>query len=194
MKNKYTLSEIVSTGYAFILTRLFFSQARLIRRPIYIRGRQSIKGAKGLTTGHFCRFDLDGRKKTLQIGKNCQIGDNVHIVAHEKVCIGDNVLMASKVFISDSSHGMYKGDYQSNPNEAPNERDLCTRPVFIGNNVWIGENVVILSGVKIGDNCIIGANSVVTKDISENIIAAGTPALPIKEWNSDSKKWELIRG
>lgn len=55
-------------------------QARLIRRPVYIRGRKSISGAKRLTLGRFCRFDLNGTEKTLYIGEDCEFGDMTHII------------------------------------------------------------------------------------------------------------------
>ncbi len=190
MKNKYSFSEFVKNIYYLILTKLFFSGARLIRRPIYIRGRTSLEGGKGLTTGRFCRFDLDGNRKTLHIGENCQFGDFTHIVAHESVTIGDNVLIASKVFISDTSHGRYKGENQSNPSQKPVDRDLDTKAVTIGNNVWIGENVVILPGCRIGSGCIVGANSVVTKSIKDKSIAVGSPAIVIKSWDESENKWK----
>ena len=107
-----------------------------------------------MTTGRFCRFDLEGTKQTLHIGDNVEMGDMTHIVAHEKVVIGDNVLIASKCFISDTNHGVYKGMKQDSPELPPNSRKLVTNPVRIGNNVWIGENVVILAGADIGDGCI----------------------------------------
>ena len=110
MNNKYSISEFIKNIYSLLLTKIFFHQARLIRRPVYIRGKKSVSGAKGLTIGRFCRFDLDGTKKTLYIGDDCQFGDSTHIVALNHVEIGSNVLIASKVFISDTSHGLYKGE------------------------------------------------------------------------------------
>lgn len=191
MNNKYSISETLSNVYALICTKIFYKNARLIRRPIYMRGKSSITFGVGLTTGHSCRFDLPGgQKKTLFIGRNCEIGDNVHIVAHQSVIIGDNCLLASKIFISDTNHGDYSGDNQSSPEVPPNDRQLTTRPVSIGNNVWIGENVCILPGVNIGDGCIIGANSVVNKDIPKNCIAAGIPAKVVKYYNKDRNIWE----
>ena len=192
MRNKYLLSEFVKTSYSLFMTKIFFSHARLIRRPIYIRGKKSISGGKGLTTGRFCRFDLEGAKKTLVIGDNCEFGDMTHIVAYKMVEIGNNVLIASKCFISDTNHGNYKDEKQDSPKVAPNDRKLISKSVKIGNNVWIGENVVILPGVKIGDGSIIGANSVVTKDVRENAIAVGAPTRVVKVYNSDLKKWEKI--
>lgn len=147
-------------------------QARLIRRPVYIRGGGLI-GAKGLTTGRFCRFDLVKNKKTLFIGDNCEIGDSVHIVALNNVEIGNNVLIASKVFISDTNHGSYSGKNISNHDTPPNSRELVKGETYIGNNVWIGENAVILSGSKIKDGCVIGANTVVSKEIPINSIVVG---------------------
>lgn len=194
MGNNYSISEFISTTFALISTKLVYKNARLIRRPIYMRGKSSISYDEGLTTGHACRFDLPGgNKKTLIIGKNCEIGDNVHIVAHQNVIIGDNCLMASKTFISDTNHGDYAGENQSSPNTPPNERNLTTKPVSIGNNVWIGENVCILPGVRVGSGCIIGANSVVNKDIPDNCIAVGSPAKVVKIYNIEKKSWERIK-
>ncbi|HFR3241224.1 TPA: DapH/DapD/GlmU-related protein [Streptococcus suis] len=193
MNNRYTISEFVSTSISYILTKIFDRKARLIRRPVYIRGKSNLKYDKGFTTGHGCRFDLKGDAKVrLTFGKNCEIGDSVHIVAHEKVSIGNNVLMASKIFISDTSHGEYSGEIQDSPLVPPNLRLLKTKPVIIEDNVWIGENVVILPGVKIGSGSIIGANSVVNQNIAENSIAVGSPAKVIKKYDKSSNMWEKI--
>jgi len=174
------------------MTKLSFKQARFIRRPIYIRGKKSLSGCKALTTGRFCRFDLEGAKKTLIIGDNCEMGDLTHIVAHERVEIGNNVLIASKCFISDTNHGIYSGDIQDLPETSPNLRKLVSRPVKIGDNVWIGENAVILAGSEIGDGCIIGANSIVTKKIPNHCIVVSNNRI-IKKFNHDIGKWESVR-
>ena len=194
MKNKYSMSENISTAYAFIYTKLFYSGARLIRRPFYCRGKSRLQFEEGLTTGYHCRFDLLGEdsdnSKKLFIGKNCKLGDNVHIVANEKVVIGDNCLIASKVFISDTSHGDYSdGNIDSSPDIPPDERQLYTKVVSIGNNVWIGENVCILLGVRIGNGCIVGANSLVNKTVPDRCIIVGSPAVIIKRWNSKLNIW-----
>ena len=194
MRNQYSISEFISTTYAFICTKLFYKKARLIRRPIFIRGRSSLQIGIGFTTGYACRFDLKGHNiKTLIIGEHCEMGDNVHIVAHENVSIGDNCLLASKIFISDTSHGNYSFSGEgSSPTIPPNERKLFTKPVTIGNNVWIGENVCVLLGVSIGNGCVIGANSVVNKDIPDNCIAVGCPAQSVKKFNYHTESWEKI--
>lgn len=191
MRNQYTVSELIRIAYSWMITKIFYNKARLIRRPFYIRGKSSLQYGNGLTTGYGCRFDLVvGNIKTLIIGDNCEIGDYVHIVSHVKVEIGDNCLMASKIFISDTNHGNYS-DYckDSAPDIPPNARPLYTNQVKIGNNVWIGENVCILPGVTVGDGCIIGANSVVNTDVPANSIAVGSPAKIIKVWDTKLGKW-----
>lgn len=194
MKNLYSISEAIATAYALLCTRLFYKGARLVRRPFYCRGKSRLQFAEGFTTGHHCRFDLLGEEgdfsKKLIIGKNCKLGDNVHIVANEKVIIGDNCLMASKIFISDTNHGEYSMvTIDSSPDIPPDDRPLYMKPVSIGNNVWVGENVCILLGTTIGNGCIIGANSVVSRDIPDRCIVAGSPAKVLKHWNEATKMW-----
>ena len=67
-----------------------------------------------------------------------------------------------------------------------------TRPVRIGDNAWIGNNVSILYGVTVGDGVVVGANSVVTKDLPDNVIAAGAPARILKKYNDEKKEWEFV--
>lgn len=190
----YSILNIIENGFYVLYTKISFPGARLVRLPIYIRGKKGISYKKGLTTGHGCRIDALSTKKTLSIGENARIGDYVHINADERVTIGDNVLIASKVFISDASHGMYKGKNQSSPYSNPSLRETITAPVVIGDNVWIGENVVILSGSKIGNGCIIGANTLVNgEDFPDNTIIVGSPARIIKKYNEETQEWESCK-
>jgi acetyltransferase-like isoleucine patch superfamily enzyme len=188
--NKYSFIEVFNTFFSLIYTKLFFRKMRLIRLPIYVRGKKSIIGGEGLTTGYNCRFDLDGTRKTLFIVSECQFGDNTHIVALNHVEIGNNVLIASKVFISDTNHGTYSGSCQSTPYEKPANRLLDKKSTYIGDNVWIGENVVILAGSEVNSGAIIGANSIVNGKVDKNTIVAGTPARVIKTYNDLTNRWE----
>lgn len=112
-----------------------------------------------------------------EIGKNCKISSHTFIC--DGVTIGDNCFIGhSVVFINDN--------YPRSVNEKgelETEKDWEGRfkTTQIGNNVSIGSNATILSGVKIGNASIIGAGAVVTKDIPENIIAAGVPAKIIRK-------------
>lgn len=114
----------------------------------------------------------------LTIGKRASMNNDVHIACINKVIIGDNCLMASRIYIADHSHGDISSEALSLP---PENRPIISKgAVIIGNNVWIGEGVCILPNVTIGDNVIIGANSVVTKDIPSNAVVGGVPAKIIK--------------
>lgn len=112
------------------------------------------------------------------IGDNVSFEDYCHVACADKVIIGEGTLIASKVFISDHFHGEISSKDLS---LAPNARPLSTKPVVIGRNVWIGDNVSILPGVTLGDNVIVGANAVVTHSFPENVVIAGCPARVIKE-------------
>lgn len=182
----YSLSELVKNAYALTLTKLFYPSARMIRRPVYIRGRKGMTFGRGFTTGYRCRFELMGEGITLQLGKDCKIGDNVHIVASKQVSIGDNCLFASYIFISDTNHGTLEDD----PTTPPDSRPLTAQPVSIGSCVWLGEGVAVLPGSTIGDGCIIGAHAVVKGEIPPYTIAVGAPARPVKRYNFESKVWE----
>ena len=188
----YGFYEIIFNLISLVYTKIFFHHARLIRFPLLIRGKKYISIEKGFTTGFHCRIEVDGSHegKCLYIGKNVNFGDNVRISCFNEIHIGNNVLLASKVLIVDNSHGFYRGDSQSAPSVPPNERDLQSSPIYIGDNVWIGEGCVIQQGIKIGDGSIIAANSVVTKDIPDNTIAGGIPTKVIKIYNSITGKWE----
>lgn len=193
--NYYTLSEILRMVHATVCTRLFYPGALLIRRPFYLRGKPRVSFGRGFTTGYRCRIEAFGngrgdRVTKISFGKNCHLGDNVHIAAVERVSIGDNFLAASKVFISDSSHGNYGPADPCSPDTDPSARPLISSPVRIGDNVWVGENACILSGVTIGDGAVIGANAVVTRDVPENTIVTGIPARPLKHYDESDGTWK----
>ena len=118
------------------------------------------------------------------------VNENVHIAATHSVTIGDDVLMASRIYISDHHHGNYSGEVQSSPDMTPKDRPLTAdAKVVIGDRVWIGEMVSVLAGVTIGEGCIIGSGSVVSKDIPPHCIAVGSPARVIKRFDFMENKW-----
>lgn len=112
-------------------------------------------------------------------GKNIEVGEeffanyNFTVLDVAKVTIGDYAQIAPNVSIYTAGHPLHP--------ESRNSGYEYGIPVTIGNNVWIGGNTVILPGVTIGDNVVIGAGSVVTKDIPDNMIAAGNPCKIIRE-------------
>jgi lipopolysaccharide O-acetyltransferase len=171
-------------------TKLFFKNALLIRTPYSIKGLGEVIFGKGFLSGNNLRIDCINERSKLVFGENVKVGNNLRIAILENIEIGDNVLIASNVFITDHSHGSYNNDnLVSAPNVPPIDRPLICKSVKIGKNCWIGEGVVILKGVQIGDGCVIGALSVVQNDIQENSIAAGAPAKVFKKYSNELQQW-----
>ena len=113
------------------------------------------------------------------IGANAVIGDYFHIGAIQKLQIGQNVLIGRYVLINDHSHGDLADSKNGIP---PVDRTLKSKGrITIKDNVWIGDNAAILSGVTIGEGAIVGANSVVTKDVPPYTVVGGVPAQVIKQ-------------
>lgn len=118
-------------------------------------------------------------KGTIILGAGVSLGEYTHITAANKVELGHNVLTGRFVLITDNAHGYTSREQQK---IAPLARPITSKgKVIIGNNVWIGDKATILPGVSIGDGAIIGANSVVTKDIPAFAVVAGNPAKIIKK-------------
>lgn len=115
---------------------------------------------------------------TITIGDNVSVNYDCHIASINQVEIGCGCLLASRVYISDHNHGGRDMESMKIP---PSLRELNSKgPVVIEQNVWIGEGVCILPGVRIGRNSVIGANSVVTRNLPPFSIAAGVPAKVIR--------------
>lgn len=141
---------------------------------------------EAVTSYHSQQFD-----PKIAIGDHVCFSDGVHISAISSITIGRHTLFGSKIYVSDHNHGIYRGELQSHPDEAPAHRLLGGGgPVVIGENVWIGDNSVIVGPASIGNGAIIGANSVVHGPVASNTIVAGAPAKPIKVFNPDTRSWD----
>lgn len=118
------------------------------------------------------------------IGSHVFINYNFTVQDDAKVTIGDHVSFGPNVTIVTPMHPKLPQERRSMICSDGVSRHLCyALPVSIGNDCWLGANVVICPGVTVGDNCIIGAGSVVTKDIPAGSIAAGNPARVLREIN-----------
>lgn len=186
----YGLLHACWIAVCIVWTRLFFRPCRLVRLPIAVRGKQNINFGEGFVCGFMVRLDAFGGPGCIRFGRNVELNDFVHIGSIGSVILGDEVMVASRVFITDHDHGIYAGDGEhSDPATTPRTRQEVCRPVTIGNRVWIGENVSILPGTQIGDGAIIGANSVVKGIIPASAIAAGIPAKVVKRYDATLGKW-----
>jgi len=124
----------------------------------------------------------------LRIGDRVTVTYGLHVTVYDRVTIGDDVMFAGNVYIEDGTHARRRGDvaykYQGIERIAP---------VSIGHGAWIGQNAVILPGVRVGDRAIIGANTVVTRDVPDACIAVGAPARIVRRWDSDTARWTAAR-
>lgn len=117
----------------------------------------------------------------VHIGNHFYANFNLVIVDDIDVYIGENVMIAPNVTITPTGHPV--------DSELRKPGTQFSIPVRIGNDVWIGSNVVILPGVNIGDNSVIGAGSVVTHDIPQNVVAVGNPCRVLRKINERDKEY-----
>jgi len=112
----------------------------------------------------------------IRVGSGSFLNLGVMVAAAELVEIGDHCMLANGCFVSDASH---RFDDPDRP--VPWQGFTSRGPTRLGDNVWCGANVVITSGVTVGERCVIGANSVVTRDLPPFSLAAGAPAAVLRK-------------
>lgn len=186
----YKICRLINYFFKRVYSQCVTKVFQVIGKGAYIEYPAVINGGKHITIGNnfnvgarikldaFSRYGSDLYTPQIVIGDNVNILYDCHIGCVNRIVIGDNVLIASKVLIIDHSHGETTRADMDLP---PSMRKVVSKgPIVIEDNVWIGENVAILSNVRIGKNSIIGANSVVTKDIPPYGVVAGNPAKIVK--------------
>lgn len=161
-----------------------------------IQGGQHISIGNGFYAGRLLWIEAVSEyagvtyNPVIDIGDGVTCSQSVHIAANRSVTIADGVLFGSKVHVTDHSHGSYSGAVQDHPAIPPARRVLAPgRAVRIERNVWLGDGVVVLPGVTIGEGCVIGANSVVSHSLPPHVVAVGSPAIPIKRYDAESRLW-----
>lgn len=156
--------------------------------PLNINGIQNISIGNNVSVAYktwLAAVPHTGTEKCeLIIGNGTCIGNFNHIYATNSIIIGENVLTADKVYISDNLHG-----YENINIPIIHQSIKQIGTVVIGDGTWIGENVCVI-GVKIGKNCVIGANCVVTKDIPDYCVVVGSPSYIIKRFCQETNKWK----
>ncbi|WP_261806096.1 sugar O-acetyltransferase [Lapidilactobacillus luobeiensis] len=142
-----------------------------------------------------CLIDCPSKDAYFEVPMRMDYGHNVHIGRNffanydaifldvAPITIGDNVMLAPRVSLYTAGHPVVA---------SVRNTDLeYGHPITIGNNVWLGGNVVVCPGVTIGNNVVVGAGAVVTKDIPDNVVVAGVPAKVIRPITAaDEKEWQ----
>ena len=124
------------------------------------------------------------RAPSLSVGSGTVLGNYNHIIAAGRVTIGKNVLTADHVYISDNTH-----EYSDVDVPVMHQKVHLLRETSIGDGSWLGENVCVF-GAKVGKHCVIGANSVVNRDIPDYCVVAGVPARIIRRYNPAERVWK----
>lgn len=184
-KHHSTMMRVKNKLYGMWIRRMFLSMGkstictslRLSGGKYISIGNNTLIGYNTILAAHDFLLGKNFNPSII-IGDNVNIGDDSNISCINKIVIGNGVRMGRKVMLNDNSHGIFE---RSMLDIQPNLRPLISKgPIIIEENVWIGEMVCVLSGVRIGKGSIIGAGSVVTKDIPAYSLACGIPARIIK--------------
>ena len=145
---------------------------------VYIGHHARIEGIRKYNARQF--------KPLIVLEDHVTIQQNLHLTCAEKITIGHNTAIAANVTITDINHPYV------NITIPVEQQDIEVSPVCIGEDCKIYNNVVILPGVNIGKHVVIGANSVVNRDIPDYSVAVGIPAKVIKQYNFNTRSWERI--
>lgn len=181
------LGRCIQLVYCGYVSKEFkrFGKESIVEYPLYVNGGENIEIGNKVYIGKRLRIETfkeyrgQNFEPSIRIGDFVGINHDCHIAAIESVEIGNNVLIASKVYIADHSHGDTSLAHLSLP---PVCRPLVTKgKVIIEDDVWIGEGAAILPGVVVGKGAIIGTNAVVTKDVAPFTVVGGAPASVIKK-------------
>lgn len=172
-------SSYIKHSFSFV-GRNFYCQ-----KSVNIIGSKNISIGDNVGLGRFSTLSCWVRRRHqkfhphLQIGNNCSLGEFNHITCINSITIGHGVLTGRWVTITDNSHGVSSHVDLDIP---PIDRELISKgAVIIEDNVWLGDKVTILPGVKIGKGAVVAANAVVSKDVPPYCIAAGVPATIVKK-------------
>jgi acetyltransferase-like isoleucine patch superfamily enzyme len=189
------LTRIKSAVYTTLISHCFYAIGKhsKIIQPFRFANLNRIQLGNRVTIHSNCWIQTltdpedDGGPKLI-IGDNVAIGMNATISAAKKIVIDDGVFTARNVYISDHAHA-----FLDVTKPIGDQGITQVSEVRIGTGSWIGQNAAILPGVTIGKHCVIGANSVVNKDIPNYSVAVGLPAIVVKRFNLSKALWENVK-
>ena len=154
-------------------------------RPVELEKREDLLKEMFAEVGENCYIEpplhSNWGGKHVHLGKNVYFNFNATLVDDSHIYIGDYTMLGPNVVIATAGHPIL-----------PELREKVLQfnlPVHIGKNCWLGAGVIVLPGVTIGDNTVIGAGSVVTKDIPSNVVAVGNPCKVLREINEHDKEF-----
>lgn len=185
-------NQLASRGWALVLR----APGMRIHHSSRIVGQSAMQIGTGFQAGPglwlhaFSSYGTQVFQPRLVLGERVCCSDQVHIACADSVTLGDDVLIGSKVHITDHNHGQYSGPGpHSSPDQAPGLRTLSVAPVVIESRVFLADGVIVLPGVRIGSGTIVGANAVVTTDLPADCLCVGAPARAIKRFDRASSRW-----
>ncbi len=192
-KPLYIKLNKIKEAYYLLKTKIWYAKwfkyvgdhSKIIK-PLGYSNPDNISIGNNVTINPFCWLftkQFSDKIPELSIKDGVRIGHFNHITCINKVCLEKDVITADRVYISDNMH-----TYEDIEIPIMSQPIVSKGEVYIGEGSWIGENVSIFS-CKIGKHCVIGANTVVNKDIPDYSVAVGVPVKIVKRYNFEKRKW-----
>lgn len=160
---RYRRSQLMTPLYRSAFRR--FGRGSVLVSPLMLQGAEAISIGDGTLIRDGAWLAAEGDRAALTIGDDCYFGHRLHLHSIDPVTIGSHCVVADNVMITSTDHG--RDDRHS---------VVARGPVVIGDHVFIGQNCVVLGGVRLGDGVTVGAGSVVTRDVPAGAVVAGVPA------------------
>ena len=191
------IKRIIKTLVSYLFNGLSLLKMKHVGKNLYVGRRLTTHSPRGITLGnnvrlgHDCRLscyaDGEGVLGSIEINDECYICDFFSVLTANQVVIEKQVLIASYVTVLAENHGI-----DPEMGMPYGKQPLTGKPVRIGECSWIGEKAVILPGVNIGKWCVVGAGSVVTKNLPDYAMAVGNPARIIRRYDLNEHKWLTV--
>jgi acetyltransferase-like isoleucine patch superfamily enzyme len=184
----FRIRDFLSVIFYRLLAPLFGAFGKRVRlvSPLRIYGARHCRLGDDVaiqTGAYIAVLPPAGETALLEIGRGTKIGNFAHIVVRRRVVLGEKVLTADRLFISDNIH-----EYEDPDVPVMDQGLRQMADVSIGSGSWIGENVCII-GCSIGQNCVVAANSVVTRDIPDRCVVAGAPGRVVRRFCPETRLW-----